>query len=67
MTSRCFRYCQVNKAQLSIAGSMFYSEKAMAPTPVLLLGESHGQRSLVGNGPWGHKESHLTSDLARRH
>ena len=28
-------------------------EKAMAPTPVLLPEESHGQRSLVGCSPWG--------------
>ena len=27
------------------------------PTPVWLPGESHGQRSLVGYSPWGHKES----------
>ena len=27
------------------------------PTPVLLSGESQGQRKLVGYGPWGHKES----------
>ena len=26
------------------------------PTPVFLPGESHGQRSLVGYSPWGHKE-----------
>ena len=26
------------------------------PTPVLLSGESHGGRSLVGYSPWGHKE-----------
>ena len=26
------------------------------PTPVLLPGESHGQKSLVGYSPWGHKE-----------
>ena len=25
------------------------------PTPVLLPGESHGQRSLAGYSPWGHK------------
>ena len=30
------------------------------PTPVSLLGESHGQRSLVGYSPWGHKESNMT-------
>ena len=28
-------------------------------TPVFLPGESHGQRSLVGYSPWGHKESDL--------
>ena len=27
------------------------------PTPVHLPGKSHGQRSLVGCSPWGHKES----------
>ena len=27
------------------------------PTPVCLPGESHGQRSLLGYSPWGHKES----------
>ena len=27
------------------------------PTPVFLLGKSHGQRSLAGYSPWGHKES----------
>ena len=26
------------------------------PTPVFLPRESHGQRSLVGYSPWGHKE-----------
>ena len=26
------------------------------PTPVFLLGKSHGQRSLAGCGPWGHRE-----------
>ena len=26
------------------------------PTPLFLLGKSHGQRSLMGNNPWGHKE-----------
>ena len=27
------------------------------PLPVVLPGESHGQRSLVGYSPWCHKES----------
>ena len=34
--------------------------KKWQPTPVFLLGESHGQRSLVGYSPWGHKESDTT-------
>ena len=30
------------------------------PTPVLLPGKSHGQRSLVGCSPWGREESDTT-------
>ena len=30
------------------------------PTTVFLPGESHGQRSLTGYSPWGHKESDMT-------
>ena len=30
--------------------------RAWQPTPVFLPGESHGQRSLVGDSPWGYKE-----------
>ena len=33
------------------------------PTTVLLPGKSHGWRSLVGCGPWGHKESDTTEWL----
>ena len=33
------------------------------PTPVLLPGESHGWRSLVGYSPWGRKESDTTEQL----
>ena len=33
------------------------------PTPVLLPGESHGRRSLVGYSPWGREESHTTEWL----
>ena len=31
--------------------------RAWQPTPVFLNGESHGQGSLVGYTPWGHRES----------
>ena len=30
------------------------------PTPVILPGKLHGQRSLVGYSPWGRKESEAT-------
>ena len=33
------------------------------PTPVLLPGKSHGQRSLVDCSPWGHEESDTTERL----
>ena len=33
------------------------------PTPVLLPGKSHGQRSLVGCRPWGLEESDTTEQL----
>ena len=31
--------------------------RARQPIPVFSPGDSHGQRSLVGCSPWGHKES----------
>ena len=34
------------------------------PTPVFLLREFHGQRSLVGYRPWGRKESDTTEQLS---
>ena len=34
------------------------------PIPVFLSGESHGQRSLVGYSPWGHKESDTTEQIS---
>ena len=35
----------------------------MTTTPVFLPGKVHGQRSLVGYSPWGHKESDMTEGL----
>jgi len=37
--------------------------KKWQPTPVFLPGKSHGQRSLVGYSPWGHKESEATEHV----
>ena len=35
-------------------------EKDMAPTPLFLPGEFHGQRNQVGYSPWSCKESDTT-------
>ena len=40
-------------------GKILWS-RAWQPTPVLLLGESHRQRSPAGYSPWGHKELDTT-------
>ena len=39
-------------------------ERKLQPTPVFLPGKSHGQRSMVGYGPWGGKESDTTEWLS---
>ena len=44
----------------SILGQEDPLEEECQPTPVFLPGESHGQRSLVGYSPKGHKESDTT-------
>ena len=38
-------------------------EKEMQASPVFLPGESHGQKSLAGYSPWGHRESDMTEQL----
>ena len=35
-------------------------EEKWLPTPLLLPGESHGQKSLLGYSPWGRKELDTT-------
>ena len=46
--------------------SAFFRRRQWHPTPVLLPGKSHGQRSLVGCGPWGREESDTTERLPFR-
>ena len=41
-------------------------ERKWQRTPIFLPGKSHGQRSLVGHSPWGHKESDTTEKLSSR-
>ena len=47
----------------SVGFSTLNRRRQWYPTPVLLPGESHGWRSLVGCSPWGCKESDTTEQL----
>ena len=42
---------------------MHFQRRQWQPTPVILPGKSHGQRSLVGCSPWGREESDTTERL----
>ena len=47
-------YCKLEFQDVLSHPKLLLLEKAMGyPTPVLLPGESHGRRSLVGYSPWG--------------
>ena len=43
--------------------SVLFNTLSRHPTPVLLPGKSHRQRSLVGCSPWGHEELDTTERL----
>ena len=71
---------QTNKTLLANAGdvkrcrsdprvSKIPWRRAWQPTLVFLLGEPHGQRSLIGYiySPWGGKESNTTEQLSITH
>ena len=47
-------------------GSISWRRK-WQPTPVLLPGKFHGQRSLVGYNPWGRRESDTIERLNTQH
>ena len=47
-------------------GKIPWSRKRQ-PTRVSLPGKSHGQKSLVGYSPWGHKELDMTEQLSTAH
>ena len=61
-----------NTGDLRDTGSIPGSERipwrrAWQPTPVLLSGESHGQRSLVSYNPLGRKELDMTEVTKHTH
>ena len=59
-------------ANVGDAGSVPGLEKSLRegndnPLQYSCLGNPHGQRSLVGCSPWGHKELDMTERLNREH
>ena len=60
---KTFVLCGI-KLILKFKNRYTYSRKRQwQPTPVLLPGKSHGQRSLVGSSPWDREESDTTEQL----
>ena len=61
---------QMTKNQPAVLDTQFYPwfgkipwRKEWLPTPIILSGRFHGQRSLAGYSPWGRKEPDLTQQL----
>ena len=52
--------CNAGDLGLTPWSGRFPWRRVCQPTPVFLPGESHGQRSLVGYSPRGHKEWDMT-------
>ena len=59
---RFFWETQICQVWISCSCTSF-QRRHWRPTPVLLPGKSHGQRSLVGCSPWGREESDMTERL----
>jgi len=53
----------MQKTWVRFLGGKDLLEKEMATHSSILAGKSHGQRSLVGYSPWGHKESDTAERL----
>ena len=56
--------CNVERLRFSSWVGKIPWRRAWQPTPVLLPGEFHGQRSLAGYSPWGCKEVDITEQLS---
>ena len=59
--------CQLRRHGFNPWVRKFPWSRKWQPTPVLLPGESHEQRSLVGYSPWGHKELDTTEATYHEH
>ena len=52
--------CQCSRCEFNLWVRKIPWRRAWQRTPVFLPGEFHGQRSLAGYSPWGHKKSDTT-------
>ena len=59
--------CRRHETSVPFLGWEEPQKRKWQPTSVSLPGESHGQRSLVGYSPWGHKESDITEATWHAH
>ena len=63
----CLSICNkvVKEMKLTLFGGIYkvFRRRQWHPTPVLLLGKSHGRRSLVGCSPWGSQSRTRLSDF----
>ena len=53
----------MQETQVQSRGGKDALEREWLPTPVFLLGEFHGQRSLAGDSPWDFKQTDTTERL----
>ena len=55
--------CYVGDLDSTLGLGRSHWRRKWQPTPVVLPGELHGQRSLTGYSPWDHKELDMTEWL----
>ena len=55
---------QCGRPRFNPRARKIYWRREWLPTPAFLPGKFHGQRSLAGYSPWGHKEVKTTEQLA---
>ena len=65
---QCHRIClpmqETQRCRFQPWVGMISGSKKWQPTPIFLPGKFHGQRSLAGYSPWGHKELDMTEWLS---
>ena len=54
----------IGQPKLVLFQEFLHWSRKWQPTPVFLLGKSHGHRNLLGYSPWGHRVRH---DCATQH